>query len=97
MNEDFEENFLGFDESGIHERGNESIISNRTAESVENLINDSVISESPVFSEETTTVFETPPPGILLTSESNDRVDNIMEMEPPITGGYVIFVSLFHL
>ena len=94
MNEDFEENFLGFEESGIREPGNESITSNRTAESVENLINDSVISESPVFSEETTTVFETPPPGILLTSESNDRVDNIMELEPPITGGFVIFISL---
>ncbi|XP_065062598.1 ankyrin-3-like isoform X3 [Rhopilema esculentum] len=89
VNEDFEESFLGLSESSLIDAGNESVASYRTAEYEENLFS---VSESPEQTTETLSpTFEAPlAPEILISSESEDRPESIMEMEPTIVGGFLI-------
>ena len=85
IHEDFEESFLGFEESSVPEFVHESVTSDCAFESVRRTY---IITETIVQTEITTApIFETSLPGIILTSEGNDTIDNIMDIQPPVTGG----------
>ena len=84
VNEDFEESFLGFDETGLAEAGNESSASYKTVEV--DVSTSSLIHESSLH-EQSTPVQETSPPAIFLPSGDELHLESLSAMEPLVTGG----------
>eukprot|EP00794_Sanderia_malayensis_P012076 gene12077-13320_t len=88
LHEDFQDSFLGFEESTSPESGIASIVADSTATQH---IPIHVTEESPIISQESSVpALEFTPPDIVLTSEHNDIMENVLTIPPTITGSFLI-------
>lgn len=85
LSEDFEESFVGFDESALPDiSGRDSVASYKQTEldrSTSSVSRDRVPDNS-------TPVAESPLPAVFLSSEDSIHLENLNEMEPQITRRY---------